>query len=53
VLVLGCEPVAPDALSVGEHTLSATITHPELGVVFDDGITCSVDPPQSDTCLDG
>jgi hypothetical protein len=42
-------PVAPDALSLGQHTLTGIVTDPVFGS-FEDTITFYVDPPESDTC---
>lgn len=41
--------IAPDDLSLGQHTLSGITTHPDFGS-FEDTITFYVDPPESDTC---
>jgi hypothetical protein len=41
--------VAPDALSLGQHTLTGIVTDPVFGS-FEDTITFYVDPPESDTC---
>jgi hypothetical protein len=42
-------PVSPDALSLGQHTLTGIATDPVFGY-FEDTITFYVDPPESDTC---
>jgi hypothetical protein len=41
--------VAPDALSLGQHTLSGVVTDPVFGT-FRDTVKFYVDPPESDTC---
>ena len=42
-------PVAPDALSLGQHTLTGIVTDRVFGS-FEDTITFYVDPPESGTC---
>jgi hypothetical protein len=42
--------VAPDELEVGAHTLSVIVTHPDSGIIYEDGVSFFIDPADSETC---